>query len=291
MNCPGIAPMIVAKSNLFLFQFFGLQTATLQHPNRLRMDEYRTLGGCFSDDVFYVDQKYPQKRETGSRDGTYELSTPFATLPTNPNNVNNNNSNNFSTNVIMTNEINPRFATMSSPKLFHSSSCSKQQSQPVLVATLRPSEGSPRNTDRGQPTAYLISPNSLHRHGHHFSGDMQNPTFYSSTETYQTLNPSTFSKSSPRCVGSRGAVKFQKDSMEPKVTFNLEMIPMGGGGEGLGMDDADEESRKLYSPMNDSATTPTCVESEVGEDEDAEKFNSRLTNLVYGKQSHHSSFV
>nr|VZI37193.1 unnamed protein product [Spirometra erinaceieuropaei] len=189
--------------------------STLPHPNQPRVNDYHTLGDCFPEEVFYMDQKQTpasQHKKQTLREGTYEISGPFTDVT--------NNNNGYNANILMTNEISPmptHYLT-SMPTFPNNSSTINVSSKqlygsgprtPLLVATLRapptefveshPAAAKLDVGSRSQPVLHKASTNRVLALNQYAGEEMRstaNPTFYVATEAYQTLDPLTLSKNS-----------------------------------------------------------------------------------------------
>lgn len=198
------------------------------------------------------------------REGAYDVSAPFSTTTI----ITTNSGSNYP-NSIMTG---PRFigsyqTIPASPKM--APTCKANLNKPLMVSTIRPTDHINLELTNRKPTVILAPDGRLI--------PIENTEFYGFSDTYQTLDPSTFSK---------GTKKTKEGSGPPestKVTFNLEMIPMSQAcesREGSGF------SRLLKNDiMGDKEGDNECEEQDKAIDD------SRHDLVVYGKSVNHSSFV
>ncbi|KAL7063065.1 hypothetical protein AAHC03_0779 [Spirometra sp. Aus1] len=288
--------------------------STLPHPNQPRVNDYHTLGDCFPEEVFYMDQKQTpasQHKKQTLREGTYEISGPFTDVT--------NNNNGYNANILMTNEISPmptHYLT-SMPAFPNNSSTINVSSKqlygsgprtPLLVATLRapptefveshPAAAKLDVGSRSQPVLHKASTNRVLALNQYSGEEMRstaNPTFYVATEAYQTLDPLTLSKVPPPSRDSTGGSRrYRTDSCDPKVTFNLEVLPMGNK-EGEGEEDGEQPAVAESSVSMGRMTKPTDLLDQGVMERGAAgsgEVTHRDLGFMYAKASaHHSSFV
>ncbi|VDL95518.1 unnamed protein product [Schistocephalus solidus] len=291
--------------------------STLPHPNQPRVNDYHTLGDCFPEEVFYVDQKQTpasQHKKQTLREATYEISAPFSDVT--------NNNNGYNTNFLMTNEIGsmPAHYLTSMPSFPNNSSTINVSSKqlygssprmPLLVATLRapPTEFVESHVaatkldmgSRPQPALHKASANRVLTLNQYSGEEMRsaaNPTFYVATEAYQTLDPLTLSKGPPTSRDSAGGGRrYRTDSCDPKVTFNLEVLALGNK-EGEVEEEVDEgaETAVTEGSVSTGRTTRTTdlVDQSVKERSapGSGEVTRRDLGFMYAKASaHHASFV
>uniref|UniRef100_A0A0R3T120 Col_cuticle_N domain-containing protein n=1 Tax=Rodentolepis nana TaxID=102285 RepID=A0A0R3T120_RODNA len=230
-------------------------------------DDYRTLGENYPESVFCVNQKLSNDSGTKKRmgrEGNYDISAPFSTTMISTTNT----SSNYPSNII----TGPRFIGSyqnipASPKM--APACKANLNKPLMVSTIRPAEHINLELTNRKPTAILAPDGRLI--------PIENTEFYGFSETYQTLDPSTFSKSTKKTKES------SRPSESTNVTFNLEMIPMS-------------QSSDNRENCGFSRLLKNDIISDKGEDNEREEQNKSIDDgrhelLVYGKSGNHSSFV
>nr|CDS16131.1 protocadherin 2 gamma c6 sCP1 [Echinococcus granulosus] len=246
------------------------EVLTMGPSSRAWNEEYRALNESYPKSVFCVDHKISAgegaKKHNG-REGAYDISIPFnaSSISTN------NNGSSYPGNVTSGPCILGSYQTIpSSPKLMQQR---KLMTKPLTLSTIRFSDHMSlevANRMPPKPTAYLAPDGRLI--------PIEGAEFYGFSDAYQTLDPSTFSKSSKNSKESPGPAEGSK------VTFNLETLPISQAGEMMGGVERFERLLKndILGEKGDDKTS-----------EDPEKpiDDIRHDLVIYKKSTKHSSFV